>query len=169
MSRVALVLVVVALMLLALTLMRSGWLSRARRQAHIEAPMSIPAALMAGIDTSALPGRYLGTTNEGDWLGRIVVHRLGVPSSLSLQVSAEGLSIDRPGSSSFLIPANAVDDAHLDNAACGKAYGPGGVVVVSWRLGGQCLDTAVRLDDPRRSSRVGGNTQQFLQANEGVS
>ena len=171
MTRAALVLIVVAVIALVLVLMRRGWVSRARQQGQIVAPPPVPAALLssgAGRNAGGYAGRYLGTTVEGDWLGRVVVHDLGVPSSASVSVFAEGLRIHRPQSASFFIPTPALQAVRLDNAACGKAYGPGGVVVVTWSLGTQTLDTAIRLDDVRTHSKLVADIQPMCAAKEGA-
>jgi len=168
MTRAVLVLIVVALLALVLVLMRRGWLSRARQQEQITRPLPVPPDLLAGGGAIESSGRYVGTTVEGDWLARIVVHDLGVPSSASVSVVAEGLCINRPRSSSFFVPAQALQGARLDSAACGKAYGPGGVVVVSWMLGGQSVDTGIRLDDVRSHPKLVADLEPLCAAREGA-
>lgn len=168
MTRAALVLIVVALLALVFLLMRRGWVSRARQQSQIAAPPRVPAALLSGSSAVARPGKYVGTTVEGDWLGRIVVHDLGVPSSATMSVLTEGLIVRRPQSSSFFVPTPALQGVRLDNAACGKAYGPGGVVVVTWRLGTQNVDTAIRLDDVHTHAKLVAEIQALRPAREGA-
>jgi hypothetical protein len=168
MTRAALVLVVVGFIALVLVLMRRGWVSRARGQARIPAPPQVSQALQSASSLGERSGRYLGTTVEGDWLGRIVVHDLGVPSSVRVSVLAEGLRIDRPRSSSFFVPARALKGVRLDNAACGKAYGPGGVLVVTWALGSQNVDTAIRLGDVHAHASLASEIQRLCSTREGA-
>jgi len=169
MTRVALVLIVLGLLALVFVLMRRGWLSRAQQQAQIATPLPVPQELLAGAVAIERSGRYVGTTVAGDWLARIVVHDLGVPSSATVSVVIEGLCIDRPHSSSFFIPAHALEGVRLDSAACGKAYGPGGVVVVTWALGTKSVDTAIRLDDVQAHSKLVADIEPLCSAREGAS
>ena len=42
-----------------------------------------------------VPARYLGTTRSGDWLDRVVVHGLGVPSAAQVWPSTTDRGVDR--------------------------------------------------------------------------
>jgi hypothetical protein len=127
-------------------LMRQGWLWRRTQQSGIPplpvAPKSTTPAVLE------LEGRYLGTTTAGNWLDRVVAHRLGERSLVELTLGAEGLNVVRPASASFFVPIAALRGARTDQAIAGKVVPEGGLLVVTWEHGGQLLDTGVRADHP---------------------
>ncbi|MFC1416009.1 PH-like domain-containing protein [Streptacidiphilus cavernicola] len=127
-------------------LMRQGWLWRRTQQSGIPA---LPVAPKHTTQTLLeLEGRYLGTTTAGDWLDRVVAHRLGERSLVELTLSAEGLNVVRPASSSFFVPVAELRGARTDRGIAGKVVPEGGLLVVTWEHGGKQLDTGVRADHP---------------------
>src|SRR4051794_37074750 len=70
-------------------LMRQGWPGGRTQQSGIP---PLPVAPELSTDpVLELEGRYFGTTTAGDWLDRVVAHRLGERSLVELTLSAEGL------------------------------------------------------------------------------
>lgn len=150
---------VVAVVVVALLAMRAGWRRRARGQADLpvpsdaplpgvpEAPAEAPAA-DATIRLGPEPGRYLATTTSGDWLDRVVVHGLGVPSRAELTVRDDGVLVTRTGARDLFVPRDDVVGARLDRGIAGAVYEDGGLAVLTWRLGGRELDTGFRSDHP---------------------
>lgn len=141
--RMALVLVVIAVIALVLLGMRRGWRRRARAQEGIPAPL-LPAEWSDG--EPIVQGVFLGTTAHGDWLDRIVVHDLGVRSRVEVGVGADGISLWREGARDVLIPSSSLRDAAAARGIAGKAYERNGVLVITWELGGRLMDTGVRAD-----------------------
>ena len=83
--RIALTLIVLIIIGLALWGMRRGWKNKAHKQDAIPAPATVPtteAALIGG----PTEGTYLASTTAGQWLDRIVVHSLGVPSRATVSL-----------------------------------------------------------------------------------
>lgn len=141
--RIALVLLVVAVIALVLLGMRRGWVRRARAQEAIPAPL-VP---LKSVDSQvAVPGVFVGTTAHGDWLDRIVVHDLGVRSRALFEVRPDGLAIWREGARDVFIPAADLRSAGLARGIAGKAYERDGVLVVTWQLGGRLMDSGLRAD-----------------------
>lgn len=143
--RVLLVLVVVAVIGLVLVGMRRGWQRRGRRQSDIAAPPTPPGAL-AAVDAGPVPGVYLGSTSHGDWLDRIVVHELGVRSRADAESGPDGVLIRRQGAADVYVPAGLIREVGSARGIAGKAYERGGVLVVTWELGGRLVDTGFRAD-----------------------
>jgi len=146
-ERVGLTVGVLAVLALAFRGMRRGWLRRARRFADLPAPPPLvgpPGELLAG----PFDGRFLGTTVAGDWLDRVVAHGLGTPSSCRVAVRGDGVSVERGGAPGLLVPLADLVGARLDKGLAGRVYEDGGVVVVTWVLGGRELDTGLRLAGP---------------------
>ena len=122
--------------------MRRGWQAKAAGQLGIVAPVAVPADF-AGL---SVEGRFLGTCRKGDWLDRVVVHGLGVPSRAEVKVGPAGIAVLRAQSSDFWISAAALGEVRVDRAFLGKAYEQGSVVVVGWRLGDADLEFGFRAD-----------------------
>jgi hypothetical protein len=127
-------------------LMRQGWQWRKTVQSGLPEPAAVPGRTTEPI--LELEGRYAGTTTAGNWLDRIVAHRLGERSLVELTLSAEGLQVVRPASQSFFIPVGALRGARLDKGIAGKVFPEGGLLVVTWELGGTELDSGFRADHP---------------------
>lgn len=143
--RILLVLLVLGVIALVLLGMRSGWRRRARRQADVPPPPLPPDSHADGSE-GPVPGVFLGSTRHGDWLDRIVVHDLGVRSRATVEVGPAGVAFRREGARDVYVPAGWLRGAEAARAIAGKAYERGGVLVVTWDLGGRLVDTGFRAD-----------------------
>ena len=141
-ARLALVALVAGLIALALWGMRRGWQGRVARHSSMAEPSAFDAPASSGV-----PGLYLGTSMSGDWLDRVAVHELGVRSRASFHLVDGGVGIRRDGARSFLIPALAVRGVRTDRGVAGTVRGKDSVIVVTWMLADDVLDTGIRADD----------------------
>ena len=141
-ARLALVALVAGLIALALWGMRRGWQGRVARHSSMAEPSAFYAPASSGV-----PGLYLGTSISGDWLNRVAVHELGVRSRASFHLVDGGVGIRRDGTRSFLIPALAVRGVRTDRGVAGTVRGKDSVIVVTWMLADDVLDTGIRADD----------------------
>ncbi len=147
--RLALIAVVVAVIALAVWGMAVSWSRRGRSQQAI-AGAGLPPVRPVGEWLAPVPGRYLATTRTPDWLDRVVVHGLGVPSNASVSVGSAGVLIERQGANDVFIPAEDLAGVRLDRGIAGAVYEQGGVVLFTWKLGDTLLDSgfrARRIDD----------------------
>jgi hypothetical protein len=135
--------VMVGVIALACWLMWRGWLARGRRQGDLPAPAPPPADLGDPV-AGPIDGRYLASTSAGDWLDRIVVHGLGSTAAGALSVHPQGVLFARTGADDLFIASAAIRGARLDRGIAGSVYEQGGIVVVTWDLGGRVLDTGFR-------------------------
>lgn len=143
-ARIALVLVILALIALALWGMRRGWRNRERRQADLPAPAEAPPT---GVNLGEpIPGLFAGTGVNGDWMDRIVVFDLGVRSRGQLSYGADGIWIEREGARSLFIPAASIVGVRADRGVAGTVRGRDSMIVVTWHLGNRVLDTGFRAD-----------------------
>lgn len=124
-------------------LMWWGWRNRSRRQGDLAALPAVPETLGAA---TAGPSEavYVSSTRSGDWLDRVVVHGLGERSAASVAVHPEGVLVARTGAPDVWVPAEALDDVRRDRGAAGKFVDAEGLVVLTWRLGDDLLDTYLR-------------------------
>ncbi len=147
MERLLWVLALAALAALVFFGMRRGWLARARRQAAELPPFPERPADPGAETLTAATGMYIGTTSADDWQDRIAVGDIGHRANGTAHLHASGLLIERDGASAVWIPAESVVDARLDHKLANKVVPGAGLVVVTWRLGDQLLDTGFRGDD----------------------
>lgn len=169
--RILLVLVVVGVIALVLLGMRAGWRHRARAQSDIAEPL-LPPDVLPDITAGPVSGVFLGTTQHGDWLDRVVVHDLGVRSRARAEVGPSGIALRREGARDVFVPAAAVRAAQMARGIAGKAYERDGVLVVTWELGGRLVDTGFRADvaDEQRVLRdaIVGLVAEPGRAGEGI-
>lgn len=154
-QRIGLTMAVVALIGAVLGLMRWGWVRRGRRQSDIGPLPAVPqipgtpgeVAPGSALDVTEVSARYLGATRSGDWLDRIVVHGLGVPSAAEITVGAEGVWILRSGAPDIFAAAADVVGARHDRGIAGRVLETDGVLVITWRHGAQLIDLGLRVRD----------------------
>ncbi len=168
-------LIVLAIVPLLWGLMYAGWRARGRRQGHLVAPLTspptaqptapstaqptaqptapptVPPTPPSGLAADPIPGLYISTVRSGDWLDRVVAHGLGVRSEATATIG-DGVWWQRSGAPDVFVPAADVVAARADRGQAGKfGVEAASVVVVTWRLGDELLDTAFR---PRRRDDV---------------
>ena len=165
-ARLALVLVVLAVIGLAVWGMWRGWQHRAGRQGDLPAPP--PPVLLEDPWVGPVEGVYLASTTAGNWLDRVVVHGLGVRSRADLSVGAEGVLMAREGADDVFVPADRVRAVRLDRGIAGAVYEQGGVLVLTWVLGdGTLLDTGFRAVRTQEHVRVVEAVRRLLPVREG--
>jgi hypothetical protein len=123
-------------------LMRQGWKWRGTLQGDLPELPAPPAG--PGAPRLTMTGRYHGSTTAGQWLDRIVARGLGVRSRAELALTDAGVDVVRPGATDFFIPAAALRGARLDKGIAGKVLTEGGLLVITWELGGRLLDSGFR-------------------------
>jgi carbamoyl-phosphate synthase small subunit len=129
-----------------LALMRRGWRRRAAADAGLP-PLPEPPATLGPDVVPPLDGLYLGTTKSGGWLDRVAAHDLGARANARLRLVPEGLVVVREGSADGFVPRADLLGAEVTDAQAGKWVGPGGVLLLTWRLGGVTLDSGFRAND----------------------
>lgn len=152
-ARLAFTAVMVGVIAFACWLMWRGWVARGRRQADLPAPAAPPPGLGVPL-AGPIDGRYLASTSAGDWLDRIVVHGLGSTSAGTLSVHPEGVLFALTGADDLFVSAAAVRGARLDRGIAGSVYEEGGIVVVTWELGGRLLDSGFRASAARHHDEL---------------
>lgn len=141
--RTALVIAFVVVFALALVMMRRSWLKKKAAQAHIATPLDIPSDFDASF---AVEGRFLATSTTGDWLTRITVHTLGVPSRAIVRWGRTGIAVDRPSELSFFVPWADVIAVRSDRAIAGRAFEKDGIAVITIKLGDAFVEFGFRAD-----------------------
>lgn len=145
-ARISWVIGLVVLVVFVYWLMRQGWKWRGKLQSDLPALATIPEGYADGEKLLTLTGRYHASTTAGQWLDRIVAHGLGTRSRVELTLTAEGLDVARPGAADFFVPAADLRGARTDKALAGKVLPEGGLLVITWALGDQLIDSGFRSD-----------------------
>ena len=161
-ARVLLTAAVIAAVIACLMLMRLGWVRRGRRQAGVAAlpEFRVVPESTDPRDVTNVEARYLGANREGDWLDRVVAHGMGVPSParITVRVSSAGASrgvwITRHGAPDIFVVSHDVVGVRHDRAAAGRAYGDGGVLLITWRHGDDLIDLGLRVREAECAERV---------------
>ncbi|MET3950283.1 hypothetical protein [Arthrobacter sp. UYEF36] len=135
-------LLTLVLIAVALALIWLGWRNRLRRQADVDPLPEIPAHLGAAL--AVADGQYVASTTAGDWLDRIAVHNLGIRTNAELSVHPEGVLFDRSGAGPVFIPAPSLTGVRQESGMAGKFVEKDGLLVISWMLGSQELDSGFR-------------------------
>lgn len=147
MSREAVGILTLALLVLGLlTAMRAGWLRRGRRTAAVvEPPPPVPEDEELGaVRFGPVEGSYVSTTFAGQPFERVTAHGLGVRGRAEVCVHESGVRITRNGAAELFLPATALRTVSRTAGMAGSTVGRGGLVVLTWVLGAQALDTGVR-------------------------
>ncbi len=158
---VALLVVLVLVVWLA---MLAGWRRRGARQAlDLPPPPSAPPEPGAPLTPDA-DGVYVSTTTAGNWLDRVTAHGLGTRSAATMAVTGAGVSWLREGAPDVFAAADALVGARRADGIAGKVMPPGGIVVVTWRLGGTELDTGFRPGSAADADRLVAAVQRLAHA-----
>jgi hypothetical protein len=152
MSRYELVTIAAVTLLGIYLLMLRGWRSRQRRQGFLPVPPVATAESTTVV--GAVPGLFVGTTFAGDWLDRVAVHGLCNRSTADLSLKSDGVHIDREGGTEIYLPYDVIDGASIGDKLAGKVMGAGGLLIITWRLGGSVLTSAFRADDHSQHARL---------------
>lgn len=123
-------------------LMALGWRNRLRRQSDVPAPPGPPSD--PGPALYEAEGQYVATTTAGDWLDRIAVHGLGLRGNAAAVVHPHGVVITRTGARTVYIPRADLTSVQLTGGMTGKFVEKEGLVVITWRLGAERVDTGFR-------------------------
>ena len=150
--RVALVLLGLLAVAGLCLLMLRGWRNRQRRQAFLPPPPGHDGT--GSTLVGAVPGLFVGTTFAGRWLDRVAVHGLSDRAAGRLSVATDGVHVEREGAAELFVPWHAIESAEVAEALAGKVIGPGGLLVVTWRLGDSLLSSGFRATDHGQHQRL---------------
>lgn len=146
MTRALLVAACLAFFALCLLGMQRGWSNRGRRQIALPDLPAAPTDLGKPL-AEPISGLYVGSTHAGQWQDRVVANGLGARADAWTTLTAAGVMIDRSGAAPVFIAAADIVSAGVGAGLAGKVMGPGGLLIIRWRLGSVELDTALRADD----------------------
>jgi hypothetical protein len=146
--------------------MLAGWRRRAARQTSaLDLPPPPPTPAEPGPAlTPDVDGVYVSTTTAGDWLDRVTAHGLGSRSAATMAVTGAGVSWLREGAPDLFAAASSLVAARRADGIAGKVMPPGGIVVVTWRLGGTEVDTGFRPGSAADADRLVAAVERLAHA-----
>jgi hypothetical protein len=140
--------IVLLFLVLLLGLMYRGWRARQHRQSAVPRPSTPPPTL--GPDLARAGVLYVATTVAGAPLDRIAVHGLGYRGRAVVRVTAEGVVLAITGADEVFIEASALRGFGLATYAIDRVVESGGLVAITWQLGGPdgiLVDSYLRVSD----------------------
>lgn len=144
-SRIIFTLVVFAVIGLAIWGMRRAWLGKATKFADLPAPQSqVPVSSIPV--TEEVTARFAGSTVSGQWLNRITAHALGTPRGVVASVHSDGIFIKDDGDFSLWLPKSDLTQVRTGRGIAGDVVEPEGMVILTWNLGEQSIDTGLRVN-----------------------
>lgn len=144
-TRALLTLAMLAAIALAFFGMRRAWLGKAKKFAHLPAPESAVPSEAVAIGEPAL-ARFAGTTSAGNWLDRIVVHGLGTPRAIEVQIFDSGIALTDGNDFSLWIPKSKISSVRTGRGLAGDVVEPDGMFIITWTLGNDSLDSGIRME-----------------------
>ncbi len=151
-ERAQLLLAFAVFIAVAYGLMLWGWRHRQRRQGFLPTPTT-PRPGAAMLD-EPVPGLLVGTTFAGRWLDRVAVHGLSNRTLSDLTLASDGVHLSREGVDELFVPWADVVGAEPGSALAGKVMGEGGLLLLTWSLGGTALTTGFRADEHAQHQRL---------------
>lgn len=143
-SRTILTFAVIAIIALAIWGLRRAWLGKAAEFAALPAPASTLPTTATAL-TPAYPARFAGTTVSGQWLKRVTVHGLGTPRGITASVYREGIYLTDDANFSLWLALESITGLRAGRGIAGDVVEPDGMVILTWKLGEQLLDTGLRI------------------------
>ena len=142
--RIAFTLLTLAVIALAVFGMRRSWLAKSRKHADLPAPAStVPTGAM--LLTGPFAARFAGTTINGAWLDRVVVHGLGTPRSIEIAVYNTGVWLTDSQDFGLWIDRDTIAHVRTARGLAGDVVEPDGMLIVTWSLGDRILDSGIRV------------------------
>lgn len=135
--------IVIAFVAVVFLFMWRGWKARARRQNDYSAPQAVPEVI--GEDLVAPLALYLSTTPSGQPMERLVVPRLGFRAQSLIEVTESGIVLRLTGENAIFIPSRDILGVAPATITIDRVVEKGGLVSLSWLLGGRAVDSYFRL------------------------
>jgi len=144
--------IVIAILALALFGMFLGWRARRRRQSALPRPAGLPAAV--GDALVSADGFYVATTVAGEPLNRIAVSGLGFRARAGIGVVPEGVVLAIAGQPDAFIPLADLRAVERATWTIDRVVETGGLIRVTWVLGGSEVDSYLRLPESEDPAAV---------------
>lgn len=140
-ERIALTLVFLLIIGLIYFSMYRNWQRKANRDRVLGNPLQVNERLPLQV----YRGRYIATTYADDWLKRVHIRGMTLPSLAELQVFCDGIAIVLKESEVF-IPFEDISKIDSIHALAGKVFESDGLIAITWKLETVLLVTGFRAE-----------------------
>lgn len=140
------------------------WLTVRNRRTKQEAMIQEP---LPAVNSGQLKTFYVATVFEADPLERVWAHGFAMRGKALLGIDQEGISVNRTGERSFLIPASAIHGLGKASATLDKGVERDGLTVVHWSLGDVKVVTNFRFISPETRKEFEAKMSQLIGAQIG--
>lgn len=110
---------------------------------------------------------YVSTVLEEAPLVRIWAHGLGMRGPSRIGIGTNGISVNRVGETSFLIPVSGIRSIDRTSATIDKAVEKAGLTVIHWSLGDTVVITHFRFPNPVERNEFEEKVLQLIGAQIG--
>jgi hypothetical protein len=138
-----------------------GWRRKISKQ---EESLLSPAII--DFNDSGLKTSYVATTFSGRPLDRVAAYGLAHRGNAWLNISFEGLQVNRSGERSFLIPRESLIELSERSAVIDRAVEKNGLTTISWLLGNQMLDSHFRFVSSKTRAEFVAELKEFIGQNK---
>ena len=116
-----------------------SWRRRIAKQASfLEAPEFVDG------NEDGFKSFYVATTFVNRPLERVVAHGFAHRGIAYLSLSKDNLVVSRLGEKSFAVPVSAISSVSTNSSVIDRAVEKNGLLTISWRLGGEVVDSHFR-------------------------
>lgn len=140
------------------------WLSTKKKRLMQEQKVIAPLPTEG---SGAFAALYVSTVFEEAPLDRIWAHGLGMRGQGKLGVSPTGVSVNRIGETSFLIPTDSIKLIDRASATIDKAVEKAGLTAIHWTLGETNVITHFRFSNPLMREEFEKSVLQLIGAEIG--
>jgi hypothetical protein len=140
------------------------WLSVRKRRAAQEKLISAPLDATRAGDHETF---YVSTVFEASPLDRLWAHGFAMRGRASLAVDNSGISVNRIGERSFLVPTKTITAVDSASATIDKGVERDGLTVIRWSLGETKVATHFRFTKPEVRKEFENKVSQLIGAQIG--
>lgn len=140
------------------------WLSVRKRRAKQEDQLSQP---LEATSPGELESFYVSTVFDAAPLERVWAHGFAMRGKASLTVDRAGVSVNRTGERSFLIPTSEILALDSASATIDKGVEKNGLTVIRWSLGETKVASHFRFTNPKTRKEFEDKVSQLIGASIG--
>lgn len=134
---------------------------RSTKKKRLLQEQQIPSPLQAEVEGKFF-ALYASTVLEEAPLVRIWAHGLGMRGPSRIGIGTTGISVNRVGERSFLIPTLSINSIGRTSATIDKAVEKAGLTAIHWSLGNTLVVTHFRFPNPVERNEFEANVLQLI-------
>lgn len=145
---------------IALLIWRAVRKRRAKQETQLTQPLEATSA-------GEFETFYVSTVFDAAPLERVWAHGFAMRGKASLAVDRAGISVNRTGERSFLVPTSAIVSLDMASATIDKGVEKNGLTVIRWSLGDTQVASHFRFTNPGARKEFENKVSQLIGAQIG--